>query len=303
MISNFVLNILACPYCHSGIKQLKNKFVCTKCHRKYTYRNGVIILLKGINEDDVKLSHDRWDNIYASNPLTRNYRHDTTILSYKRFIDRYKKYFNNGIYLDLGCGIAWTAALFASEGFKILGLDLSFSALRKSADLFSNANLKGTFVQADILNLPLKSKSLSFIYAGASLEYIRNTSQAIGELSRVLKTSGRVVIVVPVVSLSNLTYHQLRGDIPSIWLIGTIIEFLHLKVFQGRFMHYGYERSLTVSNIKKMFDENGFILADLNYFDMYYPIKFIPEFIRPLVRFLLRLRPFWPMAYFEAIKK
>lgn len=255
--------------------------------------------------DDVKLSKKRWEKLHEDQKLhvEKDYKNDPTILSYKRFLDNYKKYFMLGTFLDLGCGIAFVSALLAKEGVSILGVDISASAIEQSKELFRKENLKGKFIQANLLNLPIKNDSVDFIYSCMSLEYVKDTKKAINEAFRVLKRGGKVVAIVPVISLTTMTYHQLRGDIPNLPIIRNIFEFIHLRILKGRYMHYGYEQSFTPGNLKELFEGSKFKVNKIDYFDMYYPIAFIPPSLRPYFQQLLRHKPFWPLVYIEAEKK
>ncbi|MDO8657391.1 MAG: class I SAM-dependent methyltransferase [Candidatus Levybacteria bacterium] len=255
-----------------------------------------------MNNFDVKLSKERWEKIYSEDDNKNNYKKDPIVLSYKKFLDRYKSFYKKGIFLDLGCGVAYVAGLLAKEGVCVLGVDISSNAIKASSELFKREKLKGDFVQADLLNLPLKTDSISFIYSCMSLEYVKDTQKAIDEAYRVLKPDGRMIAILPVISLTTLTYHQLRGDIPHLPFIKHLFEWMHIKILKGKYMHYGYEQSFTSSYLKEMFSNAGFKINIINYFDMYYPIAFIPKFIRPYVQKILKYRPFWPLAYVEAIK-
>lgn len=250
---------------------------------------------------DVVFSKKKWEKLHKKEKL-RNYKKDTTILSYKKFLDKYKKDFKKGVFLDLGCGIAHVSAMLASEGVNVIGVDISENAINKSKTLFKKEKLKGKFIQADLLELPFRDKSVKFIYSCMSLEYVKDTQGAVNEAYRVLEQKGKVLVVLPVVSLTTLTYHQTRGDIPDLFILKPIMEWVHFKLFKGKYMNYGYEKSFSVSKVRKLFENSGFKVVKIDFFDMHYPISFIPSFIRPHFQKLLRLRLFWPLLYIEAEK-
>lgn len=254
-----------------------------------------------IKSSDVVFSKKRWEGIHKREKL-RDYEKDETTLSYKRFLDKYKKDFKKGIFLDLGCGIAHVSAMLSREGIKIIGVDISKNAISKSKLLFQKEKLKGEFIQADFLELPIRDKSIKFIYSCMSLEYVKNTQGAIDEAYRVLEKGGKAVVVLPVVSLTTLTYHQTRGDIPDIFILKPLMEWIHFSLLKGKYMNYGYEKSFSVSNLKKLFKNSGFKIVKIDFFDMHYPISFIPSLIRPYFQSLLKLRPFWPLLYVEVKK-
>ena len=252
--------------------------------------------------DDVKLSKDKWEKIH-SQAQKSGYKNDPTVLSYKKFLGQYRKYFKSGTFLDLGCGVAYVSALLAKEGVSILGIDISSNAIKQSRDLFKKEKLKGDFIQGDLLNLSLSDNDVSFIYSCMSLEYVKDTQKAIDEAYRVLKPKGLMIAIVPVISLTTLTYHQLRGDIPNLPIVKQLFEWLHITVLKGKYMHYGYEQSFTPGLLKKLFTNAGFRVSKLGYFGMHYPVTFIPKIVRPYFQKLLKYRPFWPLVYVEVSKE
>ncbi len=66
-------------------------------------------------------------------------------------------------------------------------------------DFVRPANADKSFLQADILNLPLESNSVDYIICDQVLEHIdmKDVSVALYNIRRVLKVGGRAVIIVP----------------------------------------------------------------------------------------------------------
>ncbi len=258
--------------------------------------------MKQILTDDVALSKRKWERLHKKESLDRIIETDPTVQSYWRFLSRYRNEWKRGAFLDLGCGVAWVASLLASKGVKIVGIDIAKEAVVKSRQLFKDRKVKGKFIQGDLLHLPFRDDHFGFIWSCMSLEYVKDTGQAVKEAYRVLKPKGKLVAILPVVSLTTLTYHQLRGDIPNIPLIKPFMEWLHLTVLKGKYMHYGYEQSFTIGGLRQLFKNVGFTVRTIDYFPMHYPIAFAPGAIRSRVQSLLRFRPFWPLVYVEVTK-
>ncbi|MEK7092036.1 MAG: methyltransferase domain-containing protein [Patescibacteria group bacterium] len=252
--------------------------------------------------NDVILSKKKWEVLHTRENLRRNLTTDPTVQSYWQFLARYKKHWRRGTVLDLGCGVAFVASVLAKEGAQIVGIDIAEQAIIKSRKLFKERKVKGKFIQGDLLHLPFRTNSFNFIWSCMSLEYVRDTQQAVKEAYRVLNKKGTMVAVVPVVSFTTLTYHQLRGDLPNIPLIKQIMEWFHLKLMKGKFMAYGYEQSFTPGQLRRLFEGAGFGVNAIDYFPMHYPIAFIPALVRPFVQSVLRFRPFWPLVYIETVK-
>ena len=81
-----------------------------------------------------------------------------------------------------------------------------------------------------------------------------------------------------------------------------LAEFIHIKMFKGKYLKYGYGQTSFIGSIKKSLRETPFQLLDIGYFDIYYPVQFAPRVIKPFIRKILRFRPFWPIAYVEIMK-
>lgn len=259
--------------------------------------------MKPVATDDVILSKNRWEELHKRESLDRVIEEDPTIQSYWHFVLRYIQSWKRKEFLDLGCGVAWVSSLAAAAGARVTGVDITSEAIDKSRLLFKKQKIKGIFKQGDLLSLPFGNNQFSFIWSCMSLEYVKNTQKAIAEAYRVLKPGGTMITVVPVVSATTLTYHQLRGDIPNVPILRRCMEWFHWNLMKGKYLHYGYEQSFTPGGLEKMFCNAGFTVRRVDYFPMYYPILFIPRIFRPLAQSLLKYRLFWPLCYVEALKE
>lgn len=253
------------------------------------------------NNFDTTISKKSWEKFYKteSHELLGK---DKQAISHAKFLKRFKKDYEGKKLLDLGCGIAKTTALAVTKKTQVVGLDISKEAVKKSVLLYKAKNLNGKFVQGNFLKLPFKNNTFDFIYWGLAIEYVDDTQKAVDEAYRVLKKGGKIISAFPVISLTNLTYQQLRGDIPVIPGIKNIFLWIHKDLLKGKFMRFGYGQTFRTEYIKNIFEKSKFKVKKINYFDTYYPINFVPSFLRDKVRELLRYRLFWPFAYIEAIK-
>lgn len=69
----------------------------------------------------------------------------------------------SGRLLVLGTGIGRESIALAKRGFRVIGLDISRSALRMGAQIARTAEVSITFVQADFLALPTYQASVDYI--------------------------------------------------------------------------------------------------------------------------------------------
>lgn len=97
-------------------------------------------------------------------------------------------------FLDLGSGVGWAANLAASDGAAlVVGVDFAWRALQLGREHIPNV----TRVQADGCRLPLHSASFDTVLSLGSLEHFPDVDRGLSELARVLRPSGRAVVVVP----------------------------------------------------------------------------------------------------------
>ena len=297
------VDILCCISCQGNLIMQNGTWVCTVCKIRYPSEKDILLLASPQTGNDVALSESKWQILHKDHQIdTQN---DIELLintSYISFLSRYKNYINNGYFLDLGCGVAWVSAHIAQTGVTTIGIDISREALKKSARMFHKKNLHGSFIQGSLLQLPIKNNTINFIYSCMSLEYVKDTKQALTESYRVLKKGGIMVAIVPVVSFTTLTYHQTRGDIPGIPIVKQLMEFIHIHILRGKYMKYGYEQSFTVGSLRSLFQSAGFTVNKIDFFPMYYPLAFLPRAWQPVARRLLRHRFFWPLVYVETRK-
>jgi ubiquinone/menaquinone biosynthesis C-methylase UbiE len=108
------------------------------------------------------------------------------------------------IILDAGCGTGIFTLDILSSGSKVIGLDPSLPMLMRA-----KKKLKGypfQMVLADMLNLPFQESSFDKVVSVTALEFIEDGKAAVGELFRVTKTGGRIMVA----TLNSLSPWALR---------------------------------------------------------------------------------------------
>ena len=208
----------------------------------------------------------------------------------------------NGLFLEVGCGLAKNACLLAKERIKVVGIDISLNAVKGARRLFEKEKVRGWFVCGDMLNMPFRDNVFSFMYAGGAIEHFKNTLTAVSELKRCLKNGGIISATIPYISLS-LPYLMLRGNIPDIVLLKPFLEFFHFRLMKGKLMKFGYEKSFTLRKILRVFKEAGFTKLRTGLFETYYPLRpFRYEIVKKFLTKIAQRRPFWPMVYVNSKK-
>ncbi len=108
------------------------------------------------------------------------------------------------IILDAGCGTGIFTLDILSSGSKVMGLDISPPMLMRAGK-----KLKGypfQMVLADMLKLPFPESSFDKVVSVTALEFIEDGKDAVGELFRVTKRGGRIVVA----TLNSLSSWALR---------------------------------------------------------------------------------------------
>ena len=105
-----------------------------------------------------------------------------------------------GCWVDLGCGtgmIDWWIA--RANPVEIIGIDFSPVALRYARILRPHEGPgKLEWLLADFsIELPFDAETFDGCICSHTLEHIRNIDQFLGEMVRITKSGGRLVIVVP----------------------------------------------------------------------------------------------------------
>jgi SAM-dependent methyltransferase len=101
--------------------------------------------------------------------------------------------------LDAGSGTGIFTREFRARGADVVGLDISFAMLRRAAE--NNATLVRRGVAADMANLPFAAGVFDQSVSVTALEFIADARQAVGELFRVTKRGG-IIVVATLNSLS-----------------------------------------------------------------------------------------------------
>ncbi len=98
--------------------------------------------------------------------------------------------------LDLGTGTGRMLELFGPEIERGLGIDLSLDMLKFARDRLDRAGLKHCSVrQGDLYDLPIADDSFDVVILHQVLHFLEDGGRAIQEAARVLRPSGRLLVV------------------------------------------------------------------------------------------------------------
>lgn len=100
--------------------------------------------------------------------------------------------------LDIGCGEGCFSRFFAKAGAEVTGVDLSEALIKAAREEEESRPLGVKYFAADAANLhTLDPEIFDIAYCHMALADIADYDGAIAEVSRVLKTGGRFIAVIP----------------------------------------------------------------------------------------------------------
>jgi SAM-dependent methyltransferase len=98
--------------------------------------------------------------------------------------------------LEVGCGIGTDLARFARGGARVVGIDLSETAVGLARRNLAVHGLAGSAVVGDGATLPFADGSLDVVYAHGVLQYAPDPRRIVEESIRVLRPGGTAIYMV-----------------------------------------------------------------------------------------------------------
>lgn len=149
--------------------------------------------------------------------------------------------------LDIGCGDGLFASMFFKEQLDD-GIDVSPDEIRRARKSGAYKNLR----ISNAAELPYNDKTFQTVFSNCVLEHILPIDDVLKEISRVLKTDGKLIFTVPSETISeNLFFNSLLRKI-GLARTGE----LYSKRFNSFFKHYNlnspetWEKKLEMAGLK-----------------------------------------------------
>jgi ubiquinone/menaquinone biosynthesis C-methylase UbiE len=99
--------------------------------------------------------------------------------------------------LDLGCGTGDLAAAIGQMGYQVTACDIAEEMIGIARTSHEGAGVDWIWLQPDWQALPFADNSFDGVVASSVFEYLGNAPRVAGELSRVLKSRGSLLLTVP----------------------------------------------------------------------------------------------------------
>ncbi|UPT96065.1 methyltransferase domain-containing protein [Bradyrhizobium barranii subsp. apii] len=109
--------------------------------------------------------------------------------------------------IDLACGEGFGSAMLAGVARRVIGIDISESAVRHAASRYQAPNL--SFQCADAASLPLTDHSVDVVVSFETIEHLANQAGMMAEIRRVLRPDGFLVMSSP----NTEIYSQRQGHV------------------------------------------------------------------------------------------
>lgn len=134
-----------------------------------------------------KYAEQKWDSFAANWASSSRNMWETG--SRKDIISFFKSYVPSGSSVcDLGCGDGYGSMKLLSEGYEVIGLDISKEMVDLAKKRLKDEHID--FIHGDISDLPFQDQQLDSIMAINSLEWTENPLETLNEVKRVLKNEG-----------------------------------------------------------------------------------------------------------------
>ncbi len=151
--------------------------------------------------------------------------------------------------LDAGCGSGrHLCAAFRTPGMEVVGVDLNRADLDKAKGFLTlmAAETEGRWLisRADVTKLPFRDDSFDVVVCSEVLEHVVENRTAVGELLRVLKPGGDLVVTVPrflperICWALSSAYHQEPGGHIRIYKKGELLNLLKEAGARCRLIRY-----------------------------------------------------------------
>lgn len=98
--------------------------------------------------------------------------------------------------LDVGCGNGYVLSRYARAGAEVVGIDVTSTAVDLSRRRFALDRLAGRFLVGSAEELPFPTDAFDCVCSMGVLHHTPNTERAFGELRRVLRPGGLLIVML-----------------------------------------------------------------------------------------------------------
>ncbi len=145
-----------------------------------------------------------------------------------------------GMILDVGCGIGRWLVYLRRLGYPAIGVDISAEALQTIRSLGESVPI----LQGDAERVPLASGAFEAVTSFGVFEHFEaGPEKSLQEASRVLKTGGLLLLTVPYQNLIRQLLYR-----PLLWLAGKMLKRMG---FQPEFSEYRFSKGDAIQFVRE----------------------------------------------------
>lgn len=161
--------------------------------------------------------------------------------------------------LDAGCGNGYLSRKMAKAAKKVVGIDFTKTFIQTAKER-SNGYDNLTFLQGNLEKMPFSDREFDSILCNMVLINVENLDTVVGELSRALKTDGRLVVSITHPCFENLPFTYSLKDEKGKTTARVVTRYfttgLTINTEDKNQFHYHY----TLSDYFNAFSEHGLCL-------------------------------------------
>jgi len=186
-----LLEYIVCPGCKGKLDlrapvyergQIKSGELVCSCGRSFKVMNFIPRFVAG--DDYVKSFSFEWQR-HSKTQVDSLSRHNVSQAQFKSRVDFPLSALKEKLVLDAGCGTGRYSEVALKNGATVIGVDLSYSVDVAYANMGEDPNAH--FIQADIMNLPLREKTFDFIFSFGVLHHTPDARKAFACVAKLAK--------------------------------------------------------------------------------------------------------------------
>jgi len=202
--------------------------------------------------------------------------------------------------LDIGCGDGvWYLGL-RKKGIDVTGIDLSDYDLNKLKERAAAFKIGSDAIKADAQKMPFKENSFDKVYSISTFEHIEDDKKVFGEVSRVLKPNGLLVISVPMKEVPFLTKVAVKAPkfIKKLFYNKLVQDAENAEDYLNNFNQYYFHcRNYTMDDVQERLQNYGFEIVKKSYncrffgsaiWSMYHTLKLFERHKSPTTDYKFR---------------